>query len=496
MFKQTRSKMRLFNNHAQSKYTTIILTLAVFSIIKLPLLLLPASNDEYIPYLSHLINYNGSLLSLLHPSSATSFEGHPTLIPFFLTGLIKLTGGSIICLRIISLIMSTLGCFYVYLIGLRLKSHYAGFFSAMLLYFFPGYFIHSTLFFPEIYFTPFAIIAFYFLLQKKWIKFNLIAPFLALSRESSIAFSIAIAIYIILSHYKKPTKEMALSLLKFSSPILYLAIFFISQKAILGSWSTYEGLDVIHFNLGSNIKYALHHATFYLLNIQHLPSVLLYYFTTLLICILQRRSTLYNSEKYALFFLIGTLFLFFSCFEQVYPRYYMPAIPFLALAIGCSIFSLKNTRLLICTSFFIVLSGAMYIEIAPLFKSSDRPIRYSFTDKAAGFIHNNNSLSYISIIQFNQLIALEISKYAASGKTVAICDQTLYNFLSNPFFGYTTTKVKNLSLRSSSPGNYIIFESTQTKCNRIKKQYLNSIQLHGKIVLGNRSIEVYEHKSI
>ena len=165
--------------------------------------------------------------------AADAFWGHPPALHLTLASLAKVFGYSIVLAHLIAICFAFIGVWFTFLLGRLLYDAKTGFFAALLLFLSPIYFAQSGMFLADMPVAALGVASVYFALRRKFWAYVVSATYMVFIKETSIALLVALLLYLFLTT-KPKTKNSLFNLLRYTSPLFLIGLFFVWQKLTTG----------------------------------------------------------------------------------------------------------------------------------------------------------------------------------------------------------------------------------------------------------------------
>lgn len=233
----------------------LLLALVLF---KIPQLSLPSFWDEAWSYLPAILNMAETGPSLLpDPQTAELYRGHPLFFYFTSSVWVAVFGRSFIMMRLFPLIISMLLLTVLYIFA---NKHFGRKIAAVTTLFMlvqSVFIAQSSMLLPEMMLALLSLLTLDAFLSGKKVRFILWGTLLALTKETGLVLIISCILIRIIEPWwnkeTKPFKDRITASRHLLVPLLMTALFFITQKIIMGWFFFPEHIGLLSFSFSSVI---------------------------------------------------------------------------------------------------------------------------------------------------------------------------------------------------------------------------------------------------
>ncbi len=215
----------------------LLILLLIFVLLKIPHLDVPFYWDECWPYASavrRMYDAGPSLLPGVIPSDYS--RGHPLLFHFLAALWMKVFGTSQVAMHTFPLFLSVLGIAGVYEAALRLFNRNVAMVSALLLAFQVMFFVQASFVLPEVFLAFLGFFSIYFYARRRFGWTVLFLTALFYTKESGMVVGVVLGCDALVHLFrgKEPLRSRIGLVLSVTLPVLFIGLFFVLQKIILG----------------------------------------------------------------------------------------------------------------------------------------------------------------------------------------------------------------------------------------------------------------------
>ncbi len=226
----------------------LLLLLTVFVILKIPHLSYPYYWDESVPYAPAIRAMYEHGVSLMPDAIETVFSrGHPLFFHAAAASWMKIFGTSHFALHSFALLLSVLLLILVHEAALRLFNGRVAILATVLILLQEIFFVHSSFVLPEVMVALTCFGSMYYYIRERYVLTTLFLTMLFFTKETGLVmgFVLGIDAFIGLFHKQKDIKTSIFRLLSVAIPCLFIGVFFLVQKHILGWYVFPDHTDLI-----------------------------------------------------------------------------------------------------------------------------------------------------------------------------------------------------------------------------------------------------------
>lgn len=311
----------------------VLLALVIF---KLPQLFLPSFWDEAWSYLPAILNMAETGPSLLpDPQTAELFRGHPLFFYFVTSAWVVVFGKSFFAMRLFPLLVSMLLLAVLYSFSKKYFGKKTAVITTMFMLIQSVFLAQSSMLLPEMLLALFTLLTLDAFLSGKKILFILWGTLLALTKETGLVLIVAcILIRIIEPWWNKEAgnlRNRIASSWHLAIPVIMTAVFFTTQKLIMGWFFFPEHIGLLNFTAGSVLHRLSGYTSYLFIGFgRNLLSIT----TGAALVVLLIRKCRVEAEKRKVIYsilLFSVLYMLFLSVNFYSPRYLLSVLPFFIL---------------------------------------------------------------------------------------------------------------------------------------------------------------------
>jgi 4-amino-4-deoxy-L-arabinose transferase-like glycosyltransferase len=400
---------------------------AVFVIVQFSRLKLPCFWDEAWSYMTAIYKMFEKGPTIIVTNFLSDFsKGHPLLFYFLFSSWMKLFGPDLFFLKMLSLLISLIFIFSIYVVGNNLFNKETGFWGAIIMMVQPVFVAQSTMILPEILLALLILFSIYYYLKKKYYLSVLFTTLAVLTKETAIVASGALIIHFLFINKNEIfrfrfSKNLIFTIVLLFFPIIVLVTHFILLKIKFG-WFFYPyHISYIDFHLKSLVD--KFYSIFKYIFIFHNRIWLSFAFIISLFIVIIKRQR-FNIKSISLISLFIALFLIFSAINFFTNRYILSILPFIIMIFIFFIIEATKNRKTIKNIILFLLSTIF--------------IYTTFTKMQC----NDNTLGYEKVIEVNKKAVEFCEKNKLQAKYIA-CHFLMIYYLNYNYLGYLSDKDHN-----------------------------------------------------
>ncbi len=191
-------------NKPYVKHFALLVPIGILLLVQVPNLSLPYFWDEAWSYMTGINKMAEVGPSLLPGALPIDYcKGHPQFFFFLASIWMKLSGGSIVAMRLLPLLLS-IGLLITVYVGLcKIANWQSALFASALISAESMFLAQSIFLLPEMLLSLMLVLSFFFFIQKKYMLYALSASIMILSKETAIVFALVFGLFYLLSFVKK-----------------------------------------------------------------------------------------------------------------------------------------------------------------------------------------------------------------------------------------------------------------------------------------------------